>query len=97
MFSELEYHVPAIGGGTGLSQVEDRSQLWAFRGARHDIPNIVRALLSAEIQGIMKCHDRGRVQVLPWSLMVRVALCAEVLLSFEQSRSARCAVSAGRR
>ena len=50
MFSELEYHVPAIGDGTGLSQVEDRSQLWAFRGARCDIVKIARALLSADIQ-----------------------------------------------
>jgi hypothetical protein len=48
-FSELEYHVPAIGGGTGLSHVEDRSQLWAFRGAAPDIEKIARTLLSAEI------------------------------------------------
>jgi len=50
MFSELEYHVPAIGGGTGLSQIEDRSQLWAFRGQRRDIVKIARALLAADIQ-----------------------------------------------
>jgi hypothetical protein len=48
-FSEMEYHVPAIGGGTGLSQIEDRSQLWAFRGAKEDIESIARALLSPEI------------------------------------------------
>ena len=30
MFSEMEYHVPAIGGSTGLNHIEDRSQLWAF-------------------------------------------------------------------
>ena len=47
MFSELEYHVPAIGGGTGLSEVEDRSQLWAFRGERKDIEAIARVLLSS--------------------------------------------------
>jgi hypothetical protein len=46
MFSELEYHVPAIGGDTGLSQVQDRSQLWAFRGDRKNIEAIAKALLS---------------------------------------------------
>lgn len=50
MFSEMEYHVPAIGGNTGLHHIEDRSQLWAFRGAREDIVKIARSLLSAEIQ-----------------------------------------------
>jgi uncharacterized protein DUF6786 len=49
MFSEMEYHVPAIGGDTGLRYIEDRSQLWAFRGSRADIENIARALLSNEI------------------------------------------------
>jgi len=29
--------------------VEDRSQLWAFRGAREDILKIARTLLSNEI------------------------------------------------
>jgi hypothetical protein len=46
MFSELEYHVPAIGGETGMRIVEDRSQLWAFRGAAEDIAKIARTLLS---------------------------------------------------
>jgi len=50
MFSEMEYHVPAIGGATGLHHIEDRSQLWAFRGGREDILKIARALLSVEIQ-----------------------------------------------
>jgi hypothetical protein len=50
MFSEMEYHVPAIGGSTGLRHVEDRSQLWAFRGSREDIVKIARALLSNEIE-----------------------------------------------
>jgi len=49
MFSELEYHVPAIGGETGLSLIEDRSQLWAFRGQAQDITKIARALLSNEV------------------------------------------------
>jgi hypothetical protein len=50
MFSEMEYHVPAIGGSTGLRYVEDRSQLWAFRGSREDIVKIARALLSDKIE-----------------------------------------------
>jgi hypothetical protein len=49
MFSEMEYHVPAIGGSTGLHSIEDRSQLWAFRGSRADVEKIARTLLSNEI------------------------------------------------
>ena len=49
-FSELEYHVPAIGGGTGLARVEDRSQLWAFRGERAQIESIAQHLLGSQIQ-----------------------------------------------
>ncbi len=50
MFSEMEYHAPAIGGDTGLHYMEDRSQLWAFRGSREEIMRIAGALLSEEIQ-----------------------------------------------
>jgi hypothetical protein len=50
VFSEMEYHVPAIGGSTGLRQIEDRSQLWAYRGSRVDIAKIAGVLLSNEIQ-----------------------------------------------
>jgi hypothetical protein len=50
MFSEMEYHVPAIGGNTGLNHIDDRSQLWAFRGSREDIVKISRTLLSNEIE-----------------------------------------------
>jgi hypothetical protein len=49
MFSEMEYHVPAIGGDTGLRHIEDRSQLWAFRGSKEHIEKIARYLLSKEI------------------------------------------------
>jgi hypothetical protein len=49
MFSEMEYHVPAIGGETGLAQIEDRSQLWAFRGSREEMGKIARSLLSNDI------------------------------------------------
>jgi hypothetical protein len=47
-FSELEYHVPAIGSGTGLTSYEDVSQIWAFRGAVTSIQAIARRLLSPE-------------------------------------------------
>jgi hypothetical protein len=49
MFSELEYHVPGIGGETGLGFIEDNSQLWAFRGPEEKIKAIAHALLSSEI------------------------------------------------
>lgn len=47
-FSELEYHVPAIGGETGKSCSDDHSQLWAFRGPEPSIKSIARRLLSVE-------------------------------------------------
>jgi len=50
MFSEMEYHVPAIGAATGLRSIEDRSQLWAFRGSKADIEKIARHLISDEIR-----------------------------------------------
>ncbi len=31
-FSELEYHIPAIGYGTGSAHSHDEAQVWAFRG-----------------------------------------------------------------
>ena len=45
-FSELEYHVPAIGGNTGRKCCEDISQVWAFRGSRQDIRTVANSLLS---------------------------------------------------
>jgi uncharacterized protein DUF6786 len=47
-FSELEYHVPAIGAKTGKTYSEDLSQIWAFRGSESSIKSIARHLLSAE-------------------------------------------------
>jgi len=44
-FSELEYHVPAIGGATGLTRSEDVSQVWAFRGSLVAIRRAATALL----------------------------------------------------
>lgn len=48
VFSELEYHAPAIGKGTGLASCEDRSQVWAFRGTEEKIRAIAGQLLSFE-------------------------------------------------
>ena len=44
-FSELEYHVPAIGGATGLTRCEDASQVWAFRGPAAAVRRVAAALL----------------------------------------------------
>ena len=48
-FSELEYHIPAIGLGTGRARSEDVSQVWAFRGPRENIQAIARSLLSPHV------------------------------------------------
>jgi hypothetical protein len=48
-FSELEYHVPAVGGPEGVSRSEDQSQLWAFRGPDAAVRSIARRLLAAEV------------------------------------------------
>ena len=49
-FSEMEYHVPAIGGGTGLREIDGIiPELWAFRGSKKDIEKIARVLLSSEV------------------------------------------------
>jgi hypothetical protein len=44
-FSEMEYHVPAIGGATGESSSEDVAQIWAYRGSRGQIQRIAEKLL----------------------------------------------------
>lgn len=49
-FSELEYHSPAIGAGTGLTRYTDESQLWAFRGKYADIARIAHTLLSSLVE-----------------------------------------------
>ena len=48
-FSELEYHSPAIGSGTGRTRCVDESQVWAFRGAQAQIQLIAHTLLSPDI------------------------------------------------
>ena len=45
-FSELEYHIPAIGQGTGSVRCHDDAQVWAFRGPSHEIQSISRILLT---------------------------------------------------
>lgn len=48
-FSELEYHIPAIGGGTGRTRCDDAAQVWAFRGAREAIAAVTNVLLGQEM------------------------------------------------
>lgn len=49
-FSELEYHVPAI--GRGIRESTDVSQVWAFRGTLDEIEMIARTLLSETCHGL---------------------------------------------
>jgi len=45
-FSELEYHIPAIGYRTGRTRCDDEAQVWAFRGSNAKIRRICEALLT---------------------------------------------------
>ncbi len=45
-FSELEYHIPAIGQGTGAVRCDDAAQIWAFRGTKVQIKKVAQALLT---------------------------------------------------
>lgn len=47
-FSELEYHIPAIGGKTGRARCDDAAQVWAFRGPEEGIRAVAHCLLSPE-------------------------------------------------
>ena len=47
-FGEMEYHTPAIGDGTGLSNYQDRSQVWAFLGDTQSIHETFRLLLGVD-------------------------------------------------
>lgn len=49
-FSELEYHIPAIGAGTGQASCSDEAQVWAFRGSESDIKRIAQILLGAVVE-----------------------------------------------
>ncbi len=48
-FSELEYHAPAIGGGTGLERCHDVSQVWAFRGPEDKVRRVLKSLIAPEV------------------------------------------------
>jgi len=48
VFAELEYHIPAIGGGTGATQCQDAAQVWAFRGSKSQIETVAKILLTPE-------------------------------------------------
>ena len=45
-FGELEYHIPAIGHGSGRTHCEDAAQVWAFRGEKAKIETIAKTLLT---------------------------------------------------
>ena len=47
-FSELEYHAPAIGKGTGMTRYEDSAQTWAYRGPQQAIREATHLLLSPD-------------------------------------------------
>ena len=49
-FSELEYHAPGIGAGTGRTHCEDTSEVWAFRGSRQVIGTLAKTLLGPECE-----------------------------------------------
>jgi hypothetical protein len=44
-FSELEYHIPAIGHGTGRTRCDDAAQVWAFRGTERQMATVRKLLL----------------------------------------------------
>ncbi len=48
-FSELEYHVPAIGGATGLTRSEDVAQVWAYRGTPAQIRQVAEQLFGVPV------------------------------------------------
>jgi hypothetical protein len=48
-FSELEYHIPAIGKGTGRSRCDDTSVVWAYRGPKEGVLTVARLLLGPQI------------------------------------------------
>jgi hypothetical protein len=44
-FSELEYHIPAIGHRAGRTRCQDEAQVWAFRGPKAQISRVRRLLI----------------------------------------------------
>jgi len=47
-FSELEYHIPAIGKGTGRTRCDDAAQVWAYRGSADAMRGIINRLLTPQ-------------------------------------------------
>ena len=47
-FSELEYHVPAVGGETHRSHCEDVTQVWAYRGSQDAVRDVAWRLLGRD-------------------------------------------------
>ncbi len=47
-FSEMEYHLPAIGGKTGRTESVDERQVWAFAGPEKSV-NLIKELLLGEM------------------------------------------------
>jgi hypothetical protein len=47
-FSELEYHIPAVGRSTGRTRCDDASVVWAFRGPQEPIMMVARLLLGTD-------------------------------------------------
>jgi hypothetical protein len=48
-FSELEYHIPAIGRGTNHTSCRDASAVWAFRGGQESVMAAAKILLGPEV------------------------------------------------
>jgi len=44
-FSELEYHIPAIGHGTGRARGGDEAQVWAYRGPEPQVKRVCELLV----------------------------------------------------
>jgi hypothetical protein len=44
-FSELEYHIPAIGQGAGRARCDDQAQVWAFRGPESQVRRVCKLLV----------------------------------------------------
>jgi hypothetical protein len=44
-FSELEYHIPAIGQGAGSTRCDDEAQVWAFRGPEPQVSRVCKLLV----------------------------------------------------
>ena len=45
-FSELEYHIPAIGPSIGRIKCDDAAQVWAYRGPQEKVKRVAQILLS---------------------------------------------------